>query len=113
MITISDHTGIVIAVNVFRVEPEQQQHIIDFLVENRHRSMKHPGCLSVSIHKGLNGDRVINYVQWRSWEEFETASADPAFADSRKQAAELGLFDSHFYEVVFTSEGQSLELMRE
>jgi heme-degrading monooxygenase HmoA len=113
MITISEHTGIVTAVNVFRVEPEQQQHVIDFIVENRHAAMKHPGFLSINIHKSLDGERVINYVQWRSWEEFKTASADPAFADSRKQAVELGLFDSHFYEVVFTSEGQSLELMRE
>lgn len=53
MIAISKHTGIVTAVNVFRVEPDQQQHVIDFLAENRHRSMKHPGCLSVSIHKGV------------------------------------------------------------
>lgn len=106
MITISEHTGIVTAINVFRVETEQQ-HVIDFLVENRHRAMKHPGYLSVSIHKGLDGDRVINYVQWRSWEEFEAASTDPEFTAGRKQAAELGLFDSHFYEVVFTSEAQS------
>ncbi|WP_017318397.1 antibiotic biosynthesis monooxygenase family protein [Mastigocladopsis repens] len=112
MITISEHTGIV-AVNVFRVEPEQQQHVIDFLVENRHTPMKHPGCLSVNIHKGLDGTRVINYAQWRSWEEFETASKDPEFIAARKQAAELGLFDSHFYEVVFTSEAQSLDLLRE
>lgn len=34
MITISEHTGIVTAINVFHVEPEQQQHVIDFLVEN-------------------------------------------------------------------------------
>jgi quinol monooxygenase YgiN len=113
MITISEHTGIVIAVNVFRVEPEQQQHLIDFLVENRHKSMRHPGCLSVNVHKGLDGNRVINYVQWRSWEEFETASTDPAFTAVRKQAVELGLFDSHFYEVVFTSEAQSLDLIHE
>ena len=113
MITISEHTGIVTAINVFRVEPEQQQHVIDFLAENRYRSMKHPGCLSVSIHKGLDGDRVINYVQWRSWEEFKTASVDPEFFAGRKQAAELGLFDSHFYEVVFTSEAQSLDLLPE
>ena len=112
MITISEHIGIV-AVNVFRVEPEQQQYVIDFLVENRHRSMKHQGCLSLSIHKGLDGDRVINYVQWRSWEEFEAARTDPEFTAARKQAAELGLFDSHFYEVVFTSEAQSLDLLRE
>lgn len=103
MITISKQTGTVTAINVFRVEPEQQQ-VIDFPVENRHRAMKHPGCLSVSIHKGLDGDRVINYVQWRSWEEFEAASTDPEFTADRKQAAELELFDSHFYEVVFTSE---------
>jgi quinol monooxygenase YgiN len=106
MITISEHTGIVIAINVFRVEPEQQQHVIDFLVENRYRSMKYPGCLSVNVHKGLDGDRVINYVQWRSWEEFEAASVDPEFTAGRTRAAELGLFDSHFYEVVFTSEAQ-------
>jgi quinol monooxygenase YgiN len=112
MITISEHSGVV-AVNVFRVEPEQQQHVIDFLVENRHRSMKHPGCLSVSIHKSLDGERIINYVQWRSWEEFETASVDPEFSAGRKQAAELGLFDSRFYEVFFTSEAQSLELLGE
>lgn len=79
MIAISEQTGIITAINVFRVEPEQQQHVIDFLMENRHRAMKHPGCLSASIHKGLDGDRVINYVQWRSWKEFEAANTDPEF----------------------------------
>jgi heme-degrading monooxygenase HmoA len=113
MITISEHTGIVTAVNVFRVEPEQQQHVIDFIVENRHAAMKYPGFLSINIHKSLDGKRVINYVQWRSWEEYETASVDPKFTANREKAVELGLFDSHFYEVVFTSEAQSLDLMHE
>lgn len=46
-------------------------------------------------------------MQWRSWEELEAASTDPEFAAGRKQAAELGLFDSHFYEVILTSEAHS------
>jgi quinol monooxygenase YgiN len=108
MITISEQSGYITAINIFRVKPEEQQRLVDLLVENKDMPLKHPGCLSISVHKSLDGSRVINYIQWRSREELEAAGKDPDFTAVKKKVAELAPLDSHFYEVVFTTEAQSL-----
>lgn len=35
MITVSEKSGMIAAINVFTVKPEQQQRLVDFLVENK------------------------------------------------------------------------------
>ncbi|VEP12877.1 conserved hypothetical protein [Hyella patelloides LEGE 07179] len=107
MITINEKAGMVTVINVFTVEPEKQQSLIDFLVEEKELPMSLPGCLSFSIHKSLDGKKVLNYVQWSSHEALKSASKNPGFAAGKKQIIKLAKdFNSSFYEVVFTEEAQ-------
>ncbi len=41
--------------------------------------MRHmPGFVAANIHKSSDGERVANYAQWRSREDFEAMLKNPA-----------------------------------
>ena len=66
MATISKDNNVVRLINVFTVEHENQQRLVDMLVEATEKTMKHvPGFVSATIHRSLDGIRVANYAQWR------------------------------------------------
>lgn len=54
-------------VNVFTVEPAEQQRLADILREGTEAFFsKQPGSLSSSVLVGRDGRRVVNYSRWRS-----------------------------------------------
>jgi heme-degrading monooxygenase HmoA len=64
-------------INVFEVAPERQSELIEILERATDELIRHfPGFISASIHRGLDGIHVSNYVQWRSKEDFERMFAD-------------------------------------
>ena len=65
------NTSIVTQINVFTVPgPDRQQPLIEFLAEAARVASEVPGWLSASLHRSLDGTRVVNYAQ----------SADPEAA---------------------------------
>ncbi|MEH2239203.1 Nif11-like leader peptide family RiPP precursor [Nostoc sp.] len=106
MATISDQAGLLTVINVFTVQPEQQQRLVDFFIENKEIPMKQPGFISANIHKSLDSTRVVNYIQWSNREALESASKNPDFIAMTKQAAEFASHDFHAYEVVLTVQAQ-------
>lgn len=91
-------------INVFHVEPDNQQRLIDLLVEATEKVMsKEPGYISANIHRGLDGTTVANYAQWRSRQDFEAIFGNPEAIAHMREAEKLALsFEPHLYEVVFT-----------
>jgi hypothetical protein len=60
MPTISKDNKVATLINVFTVEPGNQQKVVDMLVETTEKAMKHiPGFVSASIHKSLDGVRGL------------------------------------------------------
>lgn len=52
---------------VFTLELEHQQQLIDAIVGEVDRWVRHcPGFISAAYHKSLDGTTVLNYPQWRS-----------------------------------------------
>lgn len=101
MIIISKDNKVVTLINVFTVEPEKQQTLVDMLVEATEKTMKHlPGFVSATIHKSADGVRVANYAQWRSREDFEAMLKNPEATTHMKPIMEIAKFDAHLYEVV-------------
>lgn len=104
MITrISDTENFVTLVNVFYVEPENQQKLVDVLVKATETVMKHlPGFISANIHQSLDGTRIVNYAQWRSKEDFEAIFQNPDVLPHFKEALGLSVSenDGHLYKVV-------------
>ncbi len=61
MVTISKDNKVVTLVNIFIVEQENQQKLVDLLVEATEKTMKNiSGFVSANIHKSLDGARVVN-----------------------------------------------------
>jgi hypothetical protein len=60
---ITADTGIVIQINVFTVPEGGQQALIELLTEAAHACRTVPGWISASLHRSLDGTRVVNYAQ--------------------------------------------------
>lgn len=101
MVTISTNNDIVTLVVVFSVDPAQQQKLIEDIIENLETVVKkHSGFVSSSIHKSIDGSRVVNYVQWKTREDFEAyLKNSPRFATSALKAPP----DMKIYEVEYQS----------
>jgi heme-degrading monooxygenase HmoA len=107
MPNISKENKVVTLINVFTVEPANQQKVVDMLVEATQKAMQHvPGFVSASIHKSLDGVRVVNYAQWRSKEDFEAMTRNPEAQEHMKPFFEISKPDFHLYEVAATHELQ-------
>ena len=98
------NTPIVTQINVFTVSEGQQQPLIDYLSEAAKVARAVEGWISASLHRSLDGTRVVNYAQ----------SADPAAAQRViKHLKAKGLLEGNkaygeahpgLYEVAFTLE---------
>ena len=100
MATIQKGRNLLTLVNVFSVRPENQQKLVDMLVEATDRTMKKlPGFISASIHRSLDGTRVVNYAQWRSKTDFDAMRQNPAAQPHMAAVAALATFDPILCEV--------------
>ena len=101
---IAPNTGIVTQINVFTVPQGGQLPLIELLDEAARACREVPGWISASLHRSLDGTRVVNYAQTRDAAAmtcvFERLQADGFIA--RNQA--LGRAAPGLYEVVRTLE---------
>ena len=100
MVNIRKGRDVLTLVNVFTVRPENQQKLVDLLVEATDKTMrKLPGFLSASIHRSLDGTRVVNYAQWRSKTDFDAMRQNPAAQPHMAAVAAIATFDPILCEV--------------
>ena len=68
----------VILVNVFTVKPEDQQRLLEHWQRATDEVIRHlPGFLSATIHRSLDGTKVVNYAQWETREAFNAMLRNP------------------------------------
>lgn len=60
---IKANTPIITQINVFTVPDGKQQPLIDYLSEAAKVAREVDGWLSASLHRSLDGTRVVNYAQ--------------------------------------------------
>ena len=99
---IRSNTSIVTQINVFTVAPGGQQPLIDHLAHAATVAREVDGWLSASLHRSLDGTRVVNYAQ---------SANEAAALRVIKHLTDQGLIDANaaygaahpgLYEVVFT-----------
>jgi quinol monooxygenase YgiN len=101
MTTIANGAGVLTLVNVFTVKPEDQQQVSKLLIEATEQTMKHlPGFMSATIHRSLDGTRVVTYAQWRRREDFDAMRQNPDARPHIEAAAALSTFEPILCEVV-------------
>jgi len=111
MTTISLGSKLVTLINVFTVEPHNQQRLLELLARATETSVRHaPGFISSSLHRGLDGTKVTMYAQWRSAEDYQAMRENPAPLPYLQQALAIARFEPGMYEVVeiFSGEGDSV-----
>jgi quinol monooxygenase YgiN len=110
MTTISPSRKLVTLINVFTVEPANQQELIELLARATETSVRHaPGFISASLHRGLDGTKVTMYAQWRSVEDYRAMRENPEPLPYLQQALAIAKFDPGMYEVVETYSGTGPE----
>ena len=103
MTTISKDAKLATFINVFTVEPANQQRLVDLLARFTDASVRHaPGFVSAALHRSLDGTKVTMYSQWRTIEDYEAMRRDLAPAPFLREALTIAKFEPGMYEVVET-----------
>ena len=86
-------------INVFTVEPANQQRLIELLTSATQESVRYaPGFASARLHRSLDGTKVTMYSQWRSAADYEAMRAKPL--PYLQEAITIAKFEPGMYEVV-------------
>ena len=88
--TISKEDNIATVVNVFSVEPQNQQKLIEIWKAYADEiAQKQTGFISATIHKSFDKTRIANYAQWTRKEYVETMLKVPDAKDYFDQMSEV------------------------
>jgi heme-degrading monooxygenase HmoA len=103
MTQITKGNNVLTLINIFTVEPINQQHLVDLLILATNNSVRMiAGFISSSLHRSLDGTKVTMYAQWRSLEEYQNMRNNSVASPYLTQALEIAKFEPGMYEVVET-----------
>lgn len=91
---------------LFKVEPANQQRLIELERENVEIALEHPDLVSANFHRSLDGTRTANYGQWRSLDNFDALLKESKYEPVREYWQGLAENEFHLYEVVFIEPSQ-------
>jgi quinol monooxygenase YgiN len=101
MPTIDKNNNAIAVIIIFAVEPERQQELIDTIIEFLTTTVKQqPGFVSSSLHKSIDGVRVMNYAQWKSPEDYQAFLNNSEVQAKGAKLFQFQIHESHIYEVV-------------
>ena len=93
-------------ITVVEAEPEKQAEALSVMTERAQFMARQPGFVSISLHRSLDGRRIINYVQWRNRDLLQSAHKSPEFRKKWGQFDHLtDEIDPHLYEVAQVIDG--------
>ncbi len=97
---ISTDNEVITLINVFKVEPANQEKLVQLLRKSTEEAMGTlSGWVSANIHASLDGKTVVNYAQWKSKEHFEAMLKNPEAKKYVDQLNKLATSDPHLYKV--------------
>jgi quinol monooxygenase YgiN len=94
-------------ITFIEAEPEKQAEALSIMTERARFMARQPGCISISLHRSLDGRRIVNYVQWDSPDLLRAAHQSPEFRKAWNQFGKLtDEIDPHLYEVAEILDGK-------
>jgi heme-degrading monooxygenase HmoA len=94
-------------ITVIEAEPDKQQEALAMMAKRARFMAKQPGFVSISLHRSLDGKRIVNYIQWQSRELLEAAHRSPEFRKEWREFDQLTEeIDPHLYEVAHVEDGR-------
>jgi heme-degrading monooxygenase HmoA len=88
----SEMSGVVALINVFTVEPANQQRLIE-LPHSRHRRPVNRAPGFITLHRSIDGTKVTVYAQWRSAEDYEAMRQDRGPLPYLEEALRIAKFE--------------------
>ena len=90
-------------INVFVVEPANQQRLIDLLIRATDKFVSRaPGFVSARLHSSLDGTKVTMLACWSSVEAYQAMRQDPGPRPLFDEALTIATFEPGMYQVVRT-----------
>jgi heme-degrading monooxygenase HmoA len=94
-------------ITIVEPEPGKQDEAMSLMAERARFMARQPGFVSISLHRSLDGKRIVNYIQWESRELLRKAHKSPEF---RNEWAHFGGvtedIDPHLFEVAEVMEAK-------
>jgi heme-degrading monooxygenase HmoA len=87
-------------ITIIEAEPGKQAEALSIMTERARFMARQPGFISVSLHRSLDGRRIVNYIQWETPELLRAAHRSAEFRKGWNQfGAATDEIDPHLYEV--------------
>lgn len=87
-------------ITVIESEPGKQAEALSLMTERAHFMARQPGFISISLHRSLDGRRLVNYIQWQSRDLLQSAHQSQEFRKEWGRFDQLtDEIDRHLYEV--------------
>jgi len=94
-ISIRPNSDIVTLINIFTVEPSNQERLLQLLTEGTETMMsRQPGYISASFHKSKDARKVINYAQWKSIKDIEAFRTKREIGEYFKRVKEVAEYET-------------------
>jgi heme-degrading monooxygenase HmoA len=91
-------------ITVIEPEPGKQAEALSLMTERARFMTRQPGFISVSLHRSLDGRRIVNYIQWQS--RVHSAHQSPGFRKEWRHFDQLtDEIDPHLSEVGYVVDG--------
>src|SRR5688500_1181262 len=92
-------------ITVVDSEPGKQAEALSLMTERAQFMARQPGFISISLHRSLDGRRIVNYVQWQNRDLLQSAHKSPEFRKEWGHFDQLtDEIDPHLYEVAHVME---------
>lgn len=102
--TIRVDDGFATLINIFTVEPQNQQPLIGLLKDSTETMMsKMAGWVSTNFLESKDGRRVIIYSQWRSPKDVEAMRQIPEMGPYLQRIAALARFEAVLCDVSYVN----------
>ena len=87
-------------ITVIEPEPGKQAEALSLMTERARFMARQPGFVSISLHRSLDGKRIVNYIQWQNRDLLWSAHKSPEFRKEWRHFDDLTEeIDPHLYEV--------------
>jgi heme-degrading monooxygenase HmoA len=95
-------------ITIVELEPGKEAEALSVMKDRAKFMAAQPGFVSISLHRSLDGRRIVNYVQWKNRDLLQAAHQSPQF---RKEWTHFDHItediDPHLYEVAHVEDAAS------
>ena len=94
-------------ITIVEAEPDKQAEALSLMKDRARFMAGQPGFVSISLHRSLDGRRIVNYIQWSSREQLQAAHKSPQFRKEWDRFDRVtDEIDPHLFEVVQVIDGR-------